>query len=401
MRAILLLPLLLALDAAAQVAIVSRSSYVREGPNTATPDCFHAQEGDTLVLVDADDHAGYYHVRAPGNCTGYVYRNRVRLRNTDLPAWAHGTAPPAPNSGSTPATGTPRFLNACSFNIKFIGQGDSKLYQPLVDLLRSYDLVVVQELVSAPVDKTSGGVQLSSTWQARTFFSLMQAEGFDYALSDEKTGRTRNDRNGSTCEYFVSFFKPGVLMHDADRSAFIDSPLAGNSTFDRVPWTSHFTTTDGTLDFSIINVHLSEGTGSADAAKRARELDRIFDHISAAGERDQFIVGDMNFTKCEEVQAILPAGFSSLNATCQPTNTLPTGPKPFDHVIYRNATTAGDVDRMFGFRPLNLVALMEANWDPDDGPYPGDPYDHNAFINCFSDHKPVEFRLIYGVRDDD
>lgn len=398
MRALLLPLLLFGFHAAAQLAIVSRSSYVREGPSTTTPDCYHAQEADTLVLIDTDDHDGYYHVRAPGNCSGYVYRNRVRLRNGDLPAWADGAQPTQPGGGGTPATGTPRYLNACSFNIKFIGQGNKKQYQPLVDMLKDYDLVLVQELVSAPMDLVYPSYMLPGTTQARTFFELMEDYQFAYALSSAKTGKNNNSTNGSTSEYFVAFYKPQALQYDLAHSGFVDQPLVANPTFDRVPWTFQFAARDGTLDFAVSNVHLASDEGAV--AQRRQELAFIAQRAASQAERDHLIVGDMNFQTCDEVTAALPAGYRTLNAACLSTN-MGQEAKPFDHVLYRPQHTGDDIDPHH-FVPLDLVRLMEPSWDPSDGDYPGLPgFNVSTYGAYYSDHKPVEFRLIHGVRDDD
>lgn len=399
MRALILPFLLLAYDAAAQLAIVSRSSYVREGPSTATADCYHAQAGDTLVLEDTDDHDGYYHVRAPGNCLGYVYRNRVRLRETELPLWAReGTTPAGPSiPGATGVAGVPKPLKACSFNIKFIGQGNKKQYQPLVDLLKDYDLVLVQELVSAPMDLIYPDYMLSGTQQARTFFGLMEDNQFVHALSSAKTGPSSNTTNGSASEYFVAFYKPHVLQYQHARSGFVDQPLVSHPTFARVPWTFHFATLDGTLDFAVTNVHLAADEGADE--QRRDELAFIAQR-AATGEPDHLIVGDMNIQDCDELVDATPSGYVSLNTACLATNVGRTG-KPFDHVMYRPPQTGNDIDPHH-FVPLDLVTLMEPTWDPDDGDYPGTGNFNVATYGAFySDHKPVEFRLIYGVRDDD
>jgi len=380
-----------------RVAIVSQVSYVRAQPNSSSAHCYHAQAGDTLVLLSNDDFSSYYHVEARGGCTGYVYRNRVRLREGELPAWANG-------AGSNPVTpittGVQRQLRACSFNIKFIGQGQDKQHQPLVDLMKDYDLVLVQELVSAPIDFTFNGQELLSTPQAREFFSLMTVEGFQYALSNEKTGPEKNRNKSSLSEYFVAFYKPGVLRYDPGRSGFIDAPLVFHGTFDRVPWKFHFATTDGTLDFTVTSVHLKQGESPTAAAGRSAEIDLIAQLVATDPERDQLIVGDMNIEDLNELQDAMPPGYSSLNAACVATNTSPTGPKPFDHVMYREQFTGVDIDRDF-FRVLNLLTLMEPSWDPVDGPYPGDPYKYGPFGSYYSDHNPVEFRMRYGVQDDD
>jgi endonuclease/exonuclease/phosphatase family metal-dependent hydrolase len=398
MRALPFILILLALHARAQVAIVSRSSHVRLAPAGDAEACYHAEAGDTLVLADADDHDGYYHVRAPGGCTGYVYRNRVRLRQADAPAWARSNGPAAPGGGTAATGGRPRWLKACSFNIKFLGQGNKKQYQPLADLLKDYDLVLVQELVSAPMDMLYPGYRLPGTPQARAFFNLMEDHRFAYALSQAKTGPTTNTTNGSASEYFVAFYKPDVLRYDLAASGFVTQPLVANPVFDRVPWTFHFTTRDGTLDFAATDVHLAADAGAAQ--QRRIELRAIADHVSGAPERDQLILGDMNMQDCDELRDALPSGYRSLNAACLATNVGRTG-KPFDHLLYRPQYTAPDIDPDH-FVPLDLVGLMRSTWDATDEPYPGDgTFNVATYGAYYSDHKPVEFRMVYGVRDDD
>lgn len=108
----------------------------------------------------------------------------------------------------------------------------------------------------------------------------------------------------------------------------------------------------------------------------------------------------MNIEDCDELSDALPTGFTSLNDTCETTNTNVNGPKPYDHVMYRTAnTTVSEMPRTLQI--TSLVDAMATSWPLRHiGQYPGSPYNHNAFRVVYSDHNPISFRLI-PVSDDD
>ena len=110
----------------------------------------------------------------------------------------------------------------------------------------------------------------------------------------------------------------------------------------------------------------------------------------------------MNFHNCTEMQNALPAGFESLNDGCEPTNTSPFQPHPFDHIMVSTAHTAAEVDPQFRFGVIDLIAEMRSVWpQTGSGPYPGDPFVGNQFARFFSDHHPIETVLVKPTADDD
>jgi endonuclease/exonuclease/phosphatase family metal-dependent hydrolase len=384
---------LAALPLASQVAIVSIDSHVRERPEGTAPSCFLALKGDTLVPQNDSNYSGWYRVLARNGCTGYVYRNRVRLRALPPPAWA-AMLPPGTDDGDT------FFLHACSFNIKFIGFYHDKDHAALADLLRGYDLVAVQELTAPPagVRWPDGGLA-AHTDRSEAFFALMRGHGFAHALSTEDTGPNTNRNTGFVSEWFVVFYKPELLRYVPQRSGFIDMPLTRNATHDRVPFAFHFATTDGTLDFTLIDVHTTPARSGA--RRRADQMEHIGRWVASdtSGERDHLIVGDMNFEDCDELNAAMPPGFTSLNADCQRTNVrLARDAKPYDHVLYRPDHTARDLDLDFGFRVVDLVEAVRPYWPGAPSTYPPAS---SQFAKLYSDHNPVEFRLVFGIGDDD
>lgn len=383
-----------ALDLPAQtgkVAVVSLSSYVRQDPNSTSPDCYHAEKGDTLVLASEENFSNYYLVQAPGGCSGYVYRNRVRLRISAPPTWAEV---------SQPSAGDIDLLKICSFNIKWLGFYSRKDHRALADLLAPYDIVVIQELTSAPrLVEFPNGDAVNEDPESREFFELMHGHGFRDALSSENTGKNSNHSNTTAAEWFVAFYRDDVVAYDPAQSGFVHTPLTHNTVFDRVPWAFHFSAVDASLDFSLISVHL-KAEASLDDERRA-ELAFIAEWAANApgGERDHIILGDMNIQSANELGSALPPEFSSLNASSLPTNT--GGGKPYDHVMYKESETGRDLDKDHGFVVLDLVDLMRGAWSDPALPYPGQPYSSTLFPQYYSDHNPVVFQMKVGQSDDD
>ena len=73
--------------------------------------------------------------------------------------------------------------------------------------------------------------------------------------------------------------------------------------------------------------------------------------------------------------------------------------KPYDHVMFRPSWTT-EIDRAFDIKVVDLVNAMRPLWQAN-GPYPGDPHDHNEFRQWFSGHNPVAFRVRGKAQDDD
>ena len=112
----------------------------------------------------------------------------------------------------------------------------------------------------------------------------------------------------------------------------------------------------------------------------------------------------MNIEDKEELDEIIPTGYTSLNDECVRTNTLINdkanqGAKPYDHVMYRPNFTSNEIDEGFDMVVLNLITLMKPSWTAE-SQYPGDPYNHNLFKQYYSDHDPVIFRIKQSIDDD-
>ena len=110
-----------------------------------------------------------------------------------------------------------RTINICSFNIQWLGHFKKRDNHALADMLKNYDIVVVQEMVSPPVDgtfpdNTSYMLPESKCYTAdvesMAFVGLMVDNGFEFKLSDEDTGPGDEIHNNSSAtEWFITFYK--------------------------------------------------------------------------------------------------------------------------------------------------------------------------------------------------
>ncbi len=300
----------------------------------------------------------------------------------------------------------PDTLEVCSFNIQFLGSFKKRDDAALADILKDYDIVVVQELVAPPYDGVyPDGQSYTGDKEAAEFFDAMQSHGFSYLLSEEDTGTgDKIHKKSSSTEWFVSFYKPNIVSTASDLpQGFLAQDRSNNDDYERVPYAFPFRAANNRLDFVLISVHLQPGARPAERERRAHELASIGGWIDEHDdvEKDFIILGDMNIYSAEELTAVTPQGFISLNDECRMTNTLSTAGKgqPYDHVMYNPGFTT-EIDAAFDLYVINLVEVMRPYWTAD-APYPGDPYVHNTFKQYYSDHFPVVFRLITPMQDDD
>lgn len=304
--------------------------------------------------------------------------------------------------GSVAASPADHRISVVSFNIQFLGNSKVRKDAALVDLLAPYDVVIVQELVAPPYPGTfPNGDPYEPDPEAARFFDLMKARGFSFVLSEEDTGsKPIMHVNGSATEWWVVFYKPSVIKPAPDLvTGFLAADRYDHPDYERVPYAFGFRA--GSEDLVFISVHLQPGGGSKPTARRAQEIGAITAWIKAqtGSERDYVVLGDMNIEDCEELAAVLPTGFVSLNSGCLPTNTNVNGPKPYDHVMFSEQLTSPEIGSKF--EVIDLVEAMRGRWLLADGAYPGDPYKHNPFRGFFSDHSPVAFELIVDGVDDD
>ena len=295
----------------------------------------------------------------------------------------------------------PDTLSICSFNIQFLGSSTKRDDHALADILKGYDIVVIQELVSPPYTGVfADSSDFKPDAESAEFFDEMKNNGFQYVLSEEDTGTgDRNHLNSSATEWWVTFYKPGkVNVADNLPNGFLAEDRTNHDDFERVPYAFGFRTINDSIDFVLISVHLKPG--KYEHSRRKDELTAIGEWIddNNEDEKDFIILGDMNIYNYEELMNVIPDGFVSLNDECRRTNTSAT-PQPYDHVMYIPEYTS-EIDSLFDMKVIDLIEAMRGYWNPEDGVYPGDPYVHNTFRQYYSDHHPVEFRMVMSEDED-
>lgn len=296
--------------------------------------------------------------------------------------------------------GAQQSVKVCSFNIKFVGSYKKKDHKSLAALMEPYDIVLVQELVSPPVDGLfPDGSAYAADPEAKDFVDEMTGHGFQYVLSIEDTGSgDQIHLNSSATEWFIAFYKPAAVRVDNTLfNQFLAEDRSNHLDYERVPHTFSFKTNDLGLDFTLISVHLKPGEGSSERARRAQELDAIESWICGhnQAEKDFLIVGDMNIYSRLELYNVLPDGYRSLNDACVST-TMAQESRPYDHVMYSIEATGREVKDEFVV--VNLIEAMRIYWS-EPGPYPEN--DMNLFYQYYSDHHPVVFTLLSSGCDDD
>jgi endonuclease/exonuclease/phosphatase family metal-dependent hydrolase len=298
-------------------------------------------------------------------------------------------------------------IYVCSFNIQFLGNFKKRDNVALADILKNFDIVIIQELLAPPFDGVfPNGESFKPDKEAETFFKAMINQGFKYALSEEDTGPSSEiHQNSSSTEWWVGFYKELKVRVASDLPhGFLAVDRSNNPDFDRVPYAFPFRSLIDSSDFVLISVHLAPD--AIEQQRRKHELDAIKSWINKndSKEKDFIILGDMNIEDKEELSKDIPSGFISLNGKCLRTNTLinktsDRGARPYDHIMYRPKYTSSEIDEKFNMVILNLIDLMKPYWISENQ-YPGDPYNHNLFKQYYSDHHPVFFRLKSNPDDD-
>jgi len=288
-------------------------------------------------------------------------------------------------------------LTVCSFNIQFLGHFRDRDHAALASILEEYDIVVIQELVAPPYPMAfPDGTPVRADDEARAFFQEMVCRGFSFWLSEEDTGPGEAIHSNTTgTEWWVTFYKPERAEPATDLPwGFLHEDRSANADYERVPYAFAFRSVDESVDFVLVSVHLDPDS----SRRRSEELAAIAGWIDTedASEKDFIVLGDLNIQSGEELATVLPEGFLSLNADCASTNTSANG-RPYDHVLYRPESTT---EVLGEFTVIDLVDAMRSYWTSD-APYPGDPYDHNAFRVVYSDHHPIAFTLSTHGPDDD
>ena len=120
---------------------VSRPATIKGGPTRDADVLARADRGDTLSLLSDKPRNGYYEVLVPGsNRPGWIYRTLVRRHRGDL----QFVEPESPTMDSDRLSPPDDALTISSFNIQFLGSSTRRDNAALVNLVSSYDIVVLQ-----------------------------------------------------------------------------------------------------------------------------------------------------------------------------------------------------------------------------------------------------------------
>lgn len=295
-------------------------------------------------------------------------------------------------------------LSICSFNIQFLGHFKSRENAILAEVVKNHDIVLVQELVAAPLDGNyPDGTPFKKDIESAAFVDEMTKRGFDYWLSTEDTGPTKNHTPTTASEWWIVFYKKKAVLPDTSRCyGFVSAPLVNNEVYERVPYAFPFKSVKGKSNFTLISVHLKPGDSALEKQIRQKELVELFKWTSTVNEsnKDFYVLGDCNIYNANEFTHFKSQNITSLNEACISTNTLmygdPTKGNPYDHVFHHSSSKEDILKGSFEVIDLRKAILDNSK----KGQYTVDPYVHDDFRTQFSDHVPVMFQLITGKDKD-
>lgn len=295
-----------------------------------------------------------------------------------------------------------------SFNIQFLGSFKDRDHIFLADLLKSSTVVCIEELVAPPVNgHYPNGIAYKADPESTVFHQRMIANGFTWWLSDEDTGPKSHHTASNASEWWIVYYRADHLQADSMQRSygFLSDTRCADSIFDRVPYAFPFNSVKGKLDFTLIPVHLRPGDRSIDRDKRVQELNGIYKWILAQGESncDFFVLGDCNFKNAAETEMQLQEAANvfqqkllTLNEGNEATNSKryenAVKGRPYDHVFYSNCSSPELVSK--SFQVIDLLSFTP------EGKLENYIYEHDTFRTKYSDHLPIQFRLVLGKDND-
>ncbi len=294
-------------------------------------------------------------------------------------------------------------ISICSFNIQFLGHFKNREDSLLAELLKPYDVVVIQEMVAPPISGTYPDLsRFKKDKESASFTNRMVQNGFSFWLSPEDTGPKRNHTNSTSSEWWITFYKPEILIPDSSKFyGFLDSITVASSKYQRVPYSMPFMSSlDSSHLFSLISLHLQPGNRPNDREIRANELSNLVKWSKEHGDSSTILLlGDCNIYTSNEYVPYNDIGFYSLNDRCEFTNTKmyedSTKGKPYDHVFYlKDSMNHWYLDH---FEVIDLMDYYKKTIPPP--LFNFEPYDHDLFRTSFSDHLPITFKFYYITID--
>lgn len=235
-------------------------------------------------------------------------------------------------------------IRIASFNIQVFGQskmGKPEVMKTLTQVVKTFDVVAVQELRSAEQD-------VIPRW-----LEMINADGSKWAsLVSERLGRTVSK------EQYVFLYNTATVEF-VPESDFVINDL--HDLIHREPYIASFKTrveNGEPFSFTLINIH----TDPDEAQEEVNALAEVFELVqkSNPAEDDVILLGDLNldYTKFGQLGRI-PGIYPTVQGT--PTNTRKT--ESYDNIVFdQNATVefrneAGVLDLMSAFKLTEEQAL--------------------------------------------
>ncbi len=172
----------------------------------------------------------------------------------------------------------PEVLTICSFNIRIFSDGsrDDEELQSIVQILKSYDLIAIQELRDKEILK-------------RTVKALKNlGYKYDYEIS-QKVGR------GVKEQYAFLYRKDKVKVIQGGRLYSED-----DDEFIREPYFATFKS--GNFDFTLVTVHVLFGDSKKDRRPELMELADVYEYLQSKDqdEQDIILLGDFNMSPSDK-----------------------------------------------------------------------------------------------------
>ena len=201
---------------------------------------------------------------------------------------------------ATPASGadaSSQSIRIASFNIEVFGKtkaGNADVMCVLVDIVRKYDIVAVQEIKDIN-GKVPG-----------LFLDDINESGDSYdVLVSERTGREKDDE--SSQEQYAYYYRTSAIAV-LDKGILYDDSQSDH--FQREPFVARFESRSGNFTFAMINIH----TRPQRAVEEIGALGKVVEWARQryAGEDDYIVLGDFNagcgYASEEELQGLEISG---------------------------------------------------------------------------------------------
>lgn len=266
-------------DASAETACVTKENAPVHHRYQGTGDVeAHLHQTDVIQVISRKKnwrHIAY--VADSQAATGWITDSYLGTCDEEAGEPADDTENGSTGTGSPSSTGTG--IRIATFNIQNFGKtkmGKDEVVDKLVQIVRKYPLVAVQELS----DKSN---------QVPTqFLHAINGSSTTYdALVSERTGQQADDAGGSQ-EQYAFYFDKSVLEAKSPGELFDDS---AHDFFQREPYVAQFKVRSGSFNFVIITIHTTPGD--------IGEIEHLDDVVKWARtkfpQEDDFIVlGDFN-----------------------------------------------------------------------------------------------------------